>query len=329
MYYPDSSGCVYVRGLGELAEGYIQSADLTTCRKDYALVSDFYPLSIIVYSSTDQKSIFTCSFAMCRDLTTMDTEAAMFFTRFREKRVRAEQYNCLYWYDRSTYSVVAAVAYVVAGAMCYTRLAMLTADADTLCPMLCFTAAGVLAELNKEKSLTVSMDDVAYIDVYLVKTADSGVADRVRFNIDSRHYAQLFFAEYYNLFGKPESMFLTGKDTSKVELDGEFAQADKVYRKIFERPIESHESSVGFAASEERGAVLDLIRSRRVFIWSDSYTRREVTITDATMERSLPRSTPDSYKISWRPVAERSDTYTRPALPTSGVFDTSFDETFE
>ena len=80
----------------------------------------------------------------------------------------------------------------------------------------------------------------------------------------------------------------------------------------------------------ERLLMWDMVASPWVYVIEDGKLR-EVTITEVELNDTLPHREPVGYRVKWRYADERKQrTFSRKmVVPYTGIFDNTFDETFE
>ena len=180
-----------------------------------------------------------------------------------------------------------------------------------------------LSEVIEE---TISVDNLLYYEASLY-LQDGTLADRIRFNMDFKHYKQLTHLVFYNLFGMPETLYFTGMDESTSEIEGTYALMAGQYSKIKTEMHDVHVINSGYINASTLDSIKDMICSKEVYLYHGT-TRQAITILDAELVTTKPRNAPTNVRITYRLADEKSTVFGRPDLDNTNVFDDIFDYTF-
>ena len=174
----------------------------------------------------------------------------------------------------------------------------------------------------------VDIDDVIYVDFQLFRNGSP--MDSARFTHDTRHRAHERTFAFIGPMGEPEFVTMTGKEAREAEFEGLFLQEHNHYRKASTTLHKIHTAYTGPLSEGQRELIWDMAASPWVYTIEDD-TLVEVTITEVELNDSLPRTEPIGLSVKWRYAGEyRQRTFQRqPMAPHIGIFDKTFDETFE
>lgn len=183
-----------------------------------------------------------------------------------------------------------------------------------------------LQDLAKMKGLDVK--DIIYADVQLF--LNSAPQDSIRFMHEPYHRAQERTFAFIGVMGEPEFVVLTGNEQREAEYEGMFLMEHNDYRKADTKLRQIHNSYTGALSEGERLLIWDMAASPWVYVIEDGQLR-EVTITEVELTDSLPHMEPVGYRVKWRYTDERKQrTFSRKITTQHvGIFDKTFDETFE
>jgi len=174
----------------------------------------------------------------------------------------------------------------------------------------------------------IGVNDIIYADLQLF--LNSAPQDSVRFMLDPYHRPQERTFAFIGAMGEPEFMVLTGQEDREAEFEGVFLMEHKEYRKADTTLRQIHNSYTGALSEGERLLMWDMVASPWVYVIEDGKLR-EVTITEVELNDTLPHREPVGYRVKWRYADERKQrTFSRKmVVPYTGIFDNTFDETFE
>lgn len=104
---------------------------------------------------------------------------------------------------------------------------------------------------------------------------------------------------FLNMYGVPDCITFTGKDTEKQSLESDFGYAGREYTRLDALLTEEHEANSGWLGREQLAAVYELIESPVVYVIDEGAALKAV-ITDVDMEVESPRNSPINVAITWR-----------------------------
>ena len=337
-YYPDKTGWVTVRGVGELARRNAPAWGDRPQTGTEAYRAGCVRLDMTFTAGEDSVSlrrIFMYSDVMTENMLNQGI-MSVFLTRYRTRRLLPGQPAwlgfCLYteteharvevgaaYLDRPGHAAYATWTITVDSAEVYDNLVfllVLRADIRT-----------VLDRLEEETRREFGEDDLLWY-TYTLHSPHGG-SHTVRFEPERRPFPDAAVLVYQNCFGLPESIALTGAETVEAEMEGTFGTTDDAYRKLHTSLDYSHEANTGHLSPDDRAAFEDLLRSPRVFL-GEIADDREVVITDVEATEEIPHAGPVNFRVTWRLAnpAHRRFTALQDTL-AGGVFDKSFDQSFE
>ena len=180
-----------------------------------------------------------------------------------------------------------------------------------------------LAELAQ-----IDVKDIIYADMQLF--LNSAPMDSVRFMHDTRHRAHERIFAFIGAMGEPEFVAMTGSEQREAEFEGVFLMEHNDYRKADTTLRCIHTAHTGALSEGERELLWDMAASPWVYVIENGELR-EVTITEVELTDSLPHREPTGFSVKWRYTTEkRQRTFSRTRnVPHIGIFDKTFDETFE
>ena len=323
-YTPDASGKVAIRELGNIMMDYFQPVGIEV---DYSL-NEQEPINcrgIIEGKINDTPVISQPLFYCTQKVGITNMYYDRFFNRYAKRMVRANQYvPVVHNYNSQVMEV--GVAYRVGGEVCYGVLSLGSfADQPHNFKVHNLSPVVIATRINNQKQVSITADDLIYYEATL--SVDNNVVDKIRFDMDHKHYKQLTHFVFYNLFGFPETIYMTGKDEKSAEMEGTYALISEQYTKIDTELNELHTVNSGYISETSYESIKDMIRSREVYRYNGTYMER-ITITDVDLVAEKPRSTPLNVKITYRLAKDDDAKFIRPGMADGKVFDETFDNTF-
>ena len=324
-YTPDASGVVVVRDLGKIMMDYFDR---------YGIDVNFNAIdpSASIYSGgidarVDDVVLFSQPFYYATQkvgITSADYNR--FFNRHAHRMVRADQYVPVV-YNLNSQTLKVGVAYYSGDAVCYDELYCYAEEDDqnVLYQLRNLSPAVIASRINNQEDEDITADDIIYYEALLY--VNNELVDKIHYDLDHRHYKQLTHLVFYNLFGFPETIYMTGKDEKSAEFEGTYALMGDQYTKIDTELNELHTLNSGYISDIGYESIKDLIRSKEVFLYQGTNMQR-IAITDIDLTDAKPRSTPTNIKLTYRLAEDEATVFTRPALDNTRVFDDSFDYTF-
>ena len=178
-------------------------------------------------------------------------------------------------------------------------------------------------------TLEIDVNDAIYVDIQLLLGQEE--QDSVRFMHDRGHRVQRRTFAFIGAMGEPEFVAMTGRELREAEFEGTFLMEHNNYRKANTKLNKIHTSYTGPLTEGGRDLIWDMAASPWVYTIEDGQLV-EVTITEVGLTDSSPHAEPIGLSVKWRYADEYLQrTFIRmsntPHL--AGVFDETFDETFE
>lgn len=276
-----------------------------------------YSLEVVQFEHT-YRVAYT---AVPSGLTDTGQAGAMFLTRQPVRRVATDEAAAVSWFNHGE-KLLPKVLYLDGDAPRLATLASYPAnEADGL-----MTYRFTLDDLAN--SLRIPADSILYADIQLL--SGSRAADSVRFypRTDIPPHARHF--AFIGAMGEPEFLTFTGSEKTEADFDGCFLMEHNDYRKAATVLHPVRTTCTGYIDEGVRDLVWDMAASPWVYVIEDGRLR-EATILEVDLGESAPHTEPIGLSVKWRFTAEREQiTFARkPEPPHTGVFDPTFDETFE
>lgn len=183
-----------------------------------------------------------------------------------------------------------------------------------------------------QRPLGLNVEDIIYVDFQLFDNQGEApvLRDSVRFMHDRGHRAYERTFAFIGPMGEPEFVAMTGRELREAEFEGTFLMEHHNYRKADTKLNKIHTSYTGPLTEGGRDLIWDMAASPWVYT-IEAGQLVEVTITEVELTDSSPHTEPVGLTVKWRYADEyRQRTFKRtPHTPHLGVFDETFDETFE
>lgn len=244
-----------------------------------------------------------------------------FLTRGNLKKISAAQPCSVSFFGHGE-TLKVKILHYVNGVPFLTKLPDVTSEDSGNMQTYNFTLEGLaeVAEMN--------VDDIIYVDLQLF--LNSTPQDSVRFMHEPLQRPNERLFAFIGAMGEPEFMVFKGAEKREAEFEGVFLMEHNHYRKADTDLRCMHTCFTGPLSEEERELVWDMAVSPWVYVIENGRLR-EVTITEVELNDSLPHREPIGYNIKFRYTAELEQrTFNRKQnVPHTGVFDKTFDNTFD
>ena len=335
VYTPSAEGVVEINDVRELLLPYFNLMDdQRLARFDETVLADYYlpvRLTIAEYvgSVLNWSETYTVVYSgVCTPyLHTLSTDLVQrFLQRESECRVVPDQpCSVSFWRGEGYTSLLVKMLCFDQGVpTLHTVEDNVTAQHTMYCHH--FTLASLAGLID------VDVKDVIYADFQIFDTSGEKpvLRDSVRYINDRRHRAQERTFAFIGPMGEPEYVAMTGREQREAQFEGTFLLEHNDYRKAYTRLRKIHTSYTGPLSEAGRDLVWDMAASPWVYTIEDG-ALVEVAITEVELTDSSPHDQPIGLSVKWRYTGEyRQRTFTRkPNTPHVGVFDKTFDETFE
>lgn len=325
-YSPDMDGVVRISDLGEVAFSYFDGlpfnlTDAFMAGHSILLEADVYGSSDELLGSFSQKFYYS----NCRTAISAPHKYRGFLSRHRRRKIRADQAHFIGFFSNGQQLGI-GVSYRAEGIQAWTEF-VLEMDDSGYVYYRNLDLSAVLELLLESTGISVSADDVFYYIVYL--KADGEVVDAMQLDIDRTHYPAISHFIYYNCFGIPDTMQFVGKDTRTTEMEADYVNIQKRYRKINTRYDILHDVNTGYINDTLRDCVEDLVASDEVYLYNGRTLGDMVTVTETSFDESRPRTEPVNVRLKYRVSAECQRTIDRDMTLDYKIFDHTFGDTFE
>ncbi len=323
--YSTIGGVLRLRGLGDIAKAYFSTIPvdnlLTSQSVLNALNIDF---SIISTNPSTPRFGFSQLYyysAFPLDYSDNPDKYKLFLTRFHQKTLFPDQVDYISFIDHGQ-KLVIGVYYMVG-----TQIAYKTCEITGSATKAIYTrnlSLSQLVILLSENGVDTYEDFILNFDLFLYD--EDVLIDTISYKINRKTPFLRTDLLYYNLFGCPEVLTISGQRKRSGDLGATFLSVDTGYQKVNTDLILKNESYTGYISADERDAVYDLVCSEPVYICQDGRLQR-ITILDIDFSETEPHTEPICLRLTYRKTdSTRQRTFTRGE--TVGSFDETFDNTF-
>lgn len=328
VYFPDSAGNVIINGLGEVALDYFpdQEIKILHTTKNHTIVKNYIIIDADVYNASGNKEkTFSQSFYFSQCRTALSYNDKCFLNRFSSRMVREDQLVCVAYHCWGQ-TLVLGIAYKSEGVARFLKVNFFTNNTPGNSIIQYFSVDSVVERLNMELNASFTSDDIIYYEADLY--SNGTLIDKIRYDIDRKHYPQITHFVFYNCFGFPETLYFTGRDERSSELEASFGTVMGDYLKVHTDLITSHTANTGYINESIRDCVEDMVHSNKVYLYQKDTLGDLITITGVEFTESKPRTEPLNIKLTYRVADKCQRTFTRARLPEK-IFDKTFDSTFD
>lgn len=327
-YYPDTDNKVVIRSLGDVAAVYFKNLNIPS---PYLAKGSFGAYHILISAtihladdsvagSFEQKFYYSDSRTNIPSPSVYDR----FCSRFSEVKVTPEQWALVsFLYVAQTLEV--SVTYKLENTAAVRKINIPVTAATDEFFWLSVGPEAILSLLNEDTGGTYEIEDLLSYDVIL--SVDVNVVDSIHYDIDRNYYPQITYVLYYNSFGLPETVYLTGKSSRTSEMEGAFANIDKKYVKYHTKLTTYSDVNSGFINDTMVNALEDLVKSRLVYLVNEEGVGDMITVVEINFNTDKPVSTPNNVSIKYRVSADNMQSFKRDNYE-SGIFNEVFNETF-
>lgn len=323
MYAPDADGNVTLYGFHKLARTYMTMPPL--------LVSlALYPVAVTIdveyLNEGNFTSLFSQKFYYCRQrLSGMDGSHTGFLSRYKNRKVRIGQpVHCACIDHGQTLQL--AVAYRNGSTAKYAVVDIVQLESTGNMAVLDTSIPTIVEYFASLAELEIASDDVIYADVIL-RDASGVMIDKIRHEVDRRYFPQLTTMSFYNLFGAPDSLVLTGKLEQEAEMSATYGTIGGQYLKLDTKLQDKYTANTGYLDRNRQGALKDLVASPEVRLVDDGALGDIVTVTEVSAVTVRPATEPTNFKITYKLADGGEDSFSRDT--DSRIFDKTFDYTFD
>lgn len=323
VYSPNHNNEVVIRNLGDVLQSYFESVEHPSVDNSTRKLQMSVTITLndgTAFTHTQRVFYSTISIGVAVDVTYVP-----FLTRYKKKKTAASRRELLNFYNNRQ-TIWVGVAYLLNNATHFYKSEFYNCT-DTHDGVSLDISLHKITDFLGSHSIQVKSDDIIYYEAYAV--VDGIVKDETRFINDRRVFHQETHFLYYNCFGLPETITLTGQDSRKIDPGITCGYLSDNYRQIDVLPVVSNQVYSGHISREVAECIEELLISDRKYLYADGLVGKEVVITEVGMEQDSISNRPISYSLTYRPAALRHLEYKRIIYDTGRVFDKTFDDTFD
>lgn len=331
-YYPDNNNKVFISGLSELADTYLQGESLQTLfnpTSGFGAKGMFVTIHADLYQDEQLAGTFEQIFYQCNSRTKIFPSSYPYFlSRFRNRTIYPDQpVSFSFFMDRDTVLFCKAI-YNDGGTVRETSTQVATASLPGYTAIMQYS----LTEISS--LLQVPADDIIEFQFQLctLENETYTTIDVIKFVIDRNVTMERTMLLFKNTFGVPEIIALTGQNKRTSSLVGTYAWMQRKYRKVSTDLTELHTICSGWIDKNTLESIRDAIKSSEVFVIENSNLVEQVTITDIDLDYETPRTAPLAAYITYRVADRVQETFAREVYDSGdeeGIFDHTFDDSFE
>lgn len=315
-YYPDSSGYVAIRDLGELLINYIDIPKLSATDNNYTLSP--VDVAMTLTDTSDTKSFsFKVYYSKC-SVNFSPVAEARFFSRYKKIQTAEGRKEFISFLYTSTLTFKIGVAYMSNGKPLYKRdnIIIIATPIDVV--------AVNVSPAKIASICSVSAASILWYDLYLT---DGNYQDTIRYNVDRNNHRLTHNFLYNNVFGMPENISFTGSSELNPEITGDTVEILKNMQRIDAGYNNLQTLNTGYIDKAKYCALLDMITSPHIISYDDDNIT-EVVITDIDFQHNRPSNEPIAVTLTYRPAKKNHHSFFRSAYSSNKIFDKSFDITF-
>lgn len=333
--YAAVDGVATIRRLGDVAKRYFDFFNPNTLAQSYRWVS-FPTIQAVIYNLRGiQIEGFSQKFCYSSILVDSATPADFkrFMTRYTDRTVYPKQSEWLAYMDLD-YDFVIAVSYteqwqvpgyITYGEPKYKEIIIKAGNTRDIC-IESMSMASIVQRMATV-GIHITQDHIISYDAYL-KNGPS-IMDIVRYTINRDEQICRHDLFYYNVFGVPSVMVLTGQRKRTGEYSGTALQKGRSYHMVEKKLVIKSEAYTGYIDSQSRDAAYDLIVSDYLYRCMDNGSWQSITLLDANISESEPTTEPICLKLTYRTSDDDRQLSFRRLPYGQRVFDNSFDNSFE
>lgn len=332
-YYPDANGQITIRGIGEIGMTYLLVGSASASGWTYApWVQVRVTVTYTPALSHETIAVFTTKIYYSRARTQISDPTAYtgFLSRFTERTIVPNQPLTFAYMELTAAPTLRyGVSWMTEDGVKYHAWdeAQTAGTAGTM-KTFSMPLSDIASAVTTQSGETCTAGQILAVEVKLVR--GGSVADSLKCYVDQGHQRQLTAFLFHNCFGVAESMAFTADDERTNELDSEMAFMGDDYRRSWSDLEEYHTVDSGSINEEEYQACVDLATSPFVYLLDEDGTAgEEVVITAVDYADTKPRVTPTRVRVTYRSTAKTTGKFDRAARVPVGVFDETFDESFE
>lgn len=323
LYSPDEHNTVTLYGLHELARTYITMPNLLPAATLEGVSVD---IAVDFLQDGEWASLFSQKFYYCRQrLIGLDGSYSGFLSRYKNRKVRDNQpVHCAFLDHGQTLQI--AVAYRTTDKAKYAVVDIATLASTGNMAIYDVSPAMAVKYLASMAGISLAEKDVIYVNAIL-RNADGAMIDRIHHEVDHRYFTQQTVMSFYNLFGAPDSLVLTGKFEQESEMTATYGTINGQYLKLDTRLGDKYTANTGYLEPAAQGAARDLVSSSEVRLVREGELQEVVTVTEMTAVTVRPSTEPTNFKITYKLADGGENAFSRDT--DIRIFDKTFDYTFD
>lgn len=315
-YYPDGQGNVTIGEIGELVNEHFTFPALDGSETSVALP----PMEVKMdFADSLTTAEYRLNVIHARHRVSFEPQTDfVFYSRYKIKHLRQNSIDFLSFYVSDHTQVYLDVTYLTDDGTVRKRVPLQTGDAGTMtaCNLSPVKVAG-LAGVQADKILS-----------YDARITNGTLSDLVRYIVDRSSHREMHQFLYYNVFGLPESVSFSGLVQYAPALEGEIAEMVKKKRRISPRFEDIRTINTGYLDENKYKAVIDMLTSPAQRWYDTQSTPMEILITDIDFTHTKMGNHRVNVNLTFRPADRKHRVFDRFAF-TGGIFDYTFDKTFE
>ena len=348
----DGNDSVVFRGLSQLLESYVGGLSLTSslftssCLSVHALACASFRVTLHLETEETPvtSTLSSVAYYSRSRMSFLPVGCRMWLSRYHRRRVSASHPLVASSFVFPSIDIRLRVSWMSAGVSRLTELSSLAGSASlslsesfsvyAVTPkdavVLCYSLSAIASAVTSSVGSPCLASDICHVYADLLHSGS--VVDTLEFEIDHGHRKLEQLVAFTNCWGMPEVESFTGSDARTTEVDGEYSWMDDAYVKTCGQEVTSHRLCAGSVTEAQRSSLRDLSSSPEVYLLRDGATScwERQTVTGIEMSDRRPRTQPQTAYVTLRPSERHQEVVSRSVCPVvEGVFDETFDETFE
>ena len=315
-YYPDNNNAVIFCDPGDIINEYFVRPELTNDDVWIALS----PMTVQLFlSDSETTSNYTLYVFHSRYHVSFEPLTDfMFYSRYKVNRIRLGNIEYLSLFVSEKTKVSLDVIYLESGNSIKKTVELKLPEANRM------------AAYNVSPVRVSGLADVQYDTIisYDMRITNGTLTDLVRYVIDRRGYRETHQFLYYNMFGLPESISFSGLVQYSPELAGDIVDMVKQKRRFNPLFNDLRTVNTGYLDENKYKALIDMITSPVQYWYDPSSLLMEIIITDIDFTHTKMSNQRVNVNLTFCPANRKYHVFDRTSFG-GGIFDYTFDETFE
>lgn len=313
-YTPDSDGLVFIRDIGKLAESYFPVI-ATSMTNGLDGESILFSITLTEGSTTISKTIRVFRSDVDSSSTLTDDELQKKpLCRLSKKVTGIGCKEFVSFYSGAPVKVDACFISTAQDELVTFTLADVAADNKFYRYDISPEAIAILAGIDVE--------NLIYYNVY------SDASDIVKLIMDVRPVTPTDILVFKNSFGAQEVFNCLGDKTSERKWERELGSIKTFQRQIYKRLVRTFTINTGYVNTQSLEALEDLLNSESISILENGILL-PIVILEETFKETSRKDDLISVEFKYRLATTAQLQYRHNPLAKMGVFDQTFDETYE